>query len=81
MVEAIVRCGALTPSRKFRAREEILGLNRVAKMRNMALRLSSIAIGALIIAGGYYEYGKLGAMSAVGVISLILFAIWVDRTA
>jgi hypothetical protein len=83
MVEAITRCGGrLTPSRKFRAREEtILGLNRVGDMRNIALGLSPIVLGVLIVAGGYYEFGKQGAMSAVGVISLILFAIWVDRTA
>jgi hypothetical protein len=48
-------------------------------MRNIALGLSPI--GALIVSGGYYEYGKLGATSAVGVISFILFAIWIDRTA
>jgi hypothetical protein len=48
---------------------------------NMALRVSPIVLGVLILAGGYYEYGQLGALSAVGVISLILFAIWVDRTA
>jgi|HubBroStandDraft_2_1064218.scaffolds.fasta_scaffold660457_1 hypothetical protein len=50
-------------------------------MRNIALGLSPIVLGVFIVAGGYYEFGKLGAMSAVGAISLIVFAIWVDRTA
>jgi hypothetical protein len=50
-------------------------------MRNMALRLSAIALILLSVAGGYYEYGRLGALIAISAISLILFAIWVDRTA
>jgi hypothetical protein len=71
----------LTPSRKLRARKEILGFNCVGDMRNMTLWFSPIVLGVLVVAGGYYEYGQRGALSVVGVISLILFAIWVDRTA
>jgi hypothetical protein len=47
----------------------------------MALRLSAIVIILLGVAGGYYEFGRLGALSVAGAISFILFAIWVDRTA
>jgi hypothetical protein len=47
----------------------------------MALRLSAIALVLLFIAGGYCEYGRLGALIAVVAISLALVAVWVDRTA
>jgi hypothetical protein len=50
-------------------------------MQQMALRLSPIILVLLIVAAAYYGYGQPGALSAVGVISLILFAIWIDRTA
>jgi hypothetical protein len=47
----------------------------------MALRISPFLLGLLMVAGGYYEYGRLGALGVAGAISCILFAIWVDRTA
>jgi hypothetical protein len=50
-------------------------------MRQMALRLSAIALVLLGIGGGYFEYGQLGALIAVGAISAIFFAIWISRTA
>jgi hypothetical protein len=76
------RCGGLTPSRNFREfAETILEFNRIGGMRHMALRLSAILLILLSVAIGYYEYGRPGAFCAVGAISLILFAIWVDRTA
>ena len=50
-------------------------------MRQMALRLSAIVLVLLGIAGGYFEYGQIGALIAVGAISAIFFAIWISRTA
>jgi hypothetical protein len=47
----------------------------------MALRLPAIALVLLGIGGGYFEYGQLGALIAVSAISVILFAIWINRTA
>jgi hypothetical protein len=80
--QAIARCGAGAPSRKRRARAEtILSLNRIGGRRSMALRLSAIVLVLLGIGGGYFEYGRLGALIAVGAISAIFFAIWINRTA
>jgi hypothetical protein len=50
-------------------------------MRQMTLRLSAIVLVLLGIGGGYFEYGRLGALIAVGAISAIFFAIWINRTA
>jgi hypothetical protein len=47
----------------------------------MILWLSAIALVALAIMGGYFGYGMTGALTVIGVICVILFAIWIDRTA
>jgi hypothetical protein len=79
---ALTRRAAPTPSRKSRARAEtVLGLNRIGGMRQMALRLSALVLVLLGIGGGYLEYGQLGALIAVGAISTIFFAIWINLTA
>jgi hypothetical protein len=45
------------------------------------LWLSAIGLVLLLMAGGYFEYGEPGTVTAGCVIAVIAFVIWVDRTA
>jgi hypothetical protein len=43
--------------------------------------LSVTTLAALAIVGGYLDYGASGALAVAGAIGVILFAVWVYRTA
>jgi hypothetical protein len=53
----------------------------MSNMRYITLRLSAIGLISLIVGGAYFEYGQPGALIAIGVISFVLVAVWIDRTA
>jgi hypothetical protein len=50
-------------------------------MRHVILWLLAIAVILLFVTGAYLGYGRPGAITAACAVSVILFVIWIDRTA
>ena len=81
-VQRAGRCGGLTLFPQLQERTEtIRDLDRMSNMRYLTLRLSAIGLISLIVGGAYFEYGQPGALIAIGALSFILVAVWIDRTA